>query len=397
MLYLDYAASTPLHPEVLEKMMPYLTENYGNPSGVHAQSRFAKNAIESAREGIANFLGASPDEIFFTSGGTEAANWAVFGIADATPREDSHFVTSKIEHHGVLNAFAKLDKEGFDVSFLSPCKEGYINASDLQKAIKPNTRLVSIMLANNEVGTIQPIKELTRTAAKHNTCFHTDAVQAIGHIPVDVNELGVDLLSFSAHKFYGPKGIGGLYIKKGTKIHSQLYGGSQERNRRAGTENVAGIVGMHEALKICASNMEIEKTKLENLRDKLIHEILTNIPHSRLNGTIGHKRLPGNVHISFDFIEGESLLMHLDLQGICASTGSACSSGSLEPSHMLMAMGLTHEEANGAIRFSLGMFSTEDDIKQLMPVLITSVERLRNLSPLYDDYIIRRKGEQNGL
>ena len=395
MLYLDYAASTPLHPDVLKKMMPFLTENYGNPSGVHAQSRLAKNAIESAREGIAGILGANSNEIFFTSGGTEAANWAIFGTAQSYKNEGAHLITSQIEHHGVLNAFVELQKQGFDVTFLQPDIEGFIHPEVLQDALKPNTRFVSIMFANNEVGTIEPIKELVEVASVQNICFHTDAVQAVGHIPVNVKELGVDLLSFSAHKFYGPKGVGGLCIRKGTKTHRLVFGGGQEKNRRAGTENVAGIVGMYEALKISTAKMAKEKARLENLRDKLVYEILTNISHSHLNGATRDKRLPGNVHVSFDFIEGESLLLHLDLQGICASTGSACSSGSLEPSHMLMAMGLSHEEANGAIRFSLGMNNTEDDINKLMPVLVTAVEKLRHLSPLFDDFI--KKGEKNGL
>ena len=387
MLYLDYAASTPLHPDALKSMMPFLTENYGNPSGVHAQSRFAKNAIESAREGIAEILGANSNEIYFTSGGTEAANWAIFGIANSYKGEDAHFITSQAEHHGVLNAFIELQKQGLDVTFLQPDKEGTIHTNNLKDVMKPNTRLVSIMLANNEVGTIEPIKELVEAVSGKNVIFHTDAVQAVGHIPVNVKDLGVDLLSFSAHKFYGPKGVGGLYVKKGTKINQQIFGGGQEKNKRAGTENVAGIVGMYEALKICNDKMEVEAKRLKKLRDKLICEILTNISHSHLNGAIGDKRLPGNVHVSFDFIEGESLLLHLDLQGIYASTGSACSSGSLEPSHMLMAMGLSHEEANGAIRFSLGMKNTEDDIKKLMPALITAVEKLRRLSPLFDDFL----------
>ena len=387
MLYLDHAASTPLHPDALKSMMPYLTENFGNPSGVHAQSRFAKNAIESAREGIADILGANSNEIFFTSGGTEAANWAIFGTALAHKREGAHLITSQIEHHGVLKAFVELQKQGFDVTFLQPNREGFIHPNTLHEAIKPNTCLVSIMLANNEVGTIEPIQELAQQTAGQNTYFHTDAVQAVGHIPVNVKELGVDMLSFSAHKFYGPKGIGGLYVKRGTKIHQHIFGGGQEKNKRAGTENVAGIVGMHEALSICAAKMSEEKARLEALRDKLILEILTNISHSHLNGATGSKRLPGNVHVSFDFIEGESLLLHLDLQGICASTGSACSSGSLEPSHMLLSLGLSHEEANGAIRFSLGMQNTEEDIKKLMPVLVTAVEKLRHLSPLFDDFI----------
>ena len=387
MLYLDYAATTPLHPDVLSAMMPFLTENYGNPSGVHKQARVAKNAIEEAREGIANILGAEKSEIFFTSGGTEAANWAIFGAANANKAERAHIITSQIEHHGVLDAFYELQNQGFYLNMLPVDREGTVSAKNLQEAITPETRLVSIMLANNEVGTIEPIKELVEVTKGHNICFHTDAVQAVGHIPVDVKDLGVDLLSFSAHKFYGPKGVGGLYIKKGTKIHQQMFGGGQEKNKRAGTENVAGIVGMYEALKLSSSKMAEEKARLENLRDKLIYEILTNISHTHLNGAAGDKRLPGNVHISFDFIEGESLLLHLDLQGVYASTGSACSSGSLEPSHMLMAMGLSHEEANGAIRFSLGLGSTEEDIIKLMPVLVTAVEKLRLLSPLFDDFI----------
>lgn len=389
MLYLDHAASTPLHPDALRAMMPFLTNEYGNPSGIHSQSRTAKNAVESARRGIAELLGADKDEIFFTSGGTEAANWAIFG---QTLSPGSHIVTSEIEHHGVLNAFLELEKRGVNVTLVKPDTEGFVSPESLAEALTPNTCFVSIMLANNEVGTIEPIKALV--GATKNICFHTDAVQAVGHIPVDAKDLGVDLLSFSAHKFYGPKGVGGLYVKKGTKLHKQLFGGHQEKNRRAGTENVAGIVGMHEALKISIAEMESEGRRLTAIRDKLILEIEKHIPFTTLNGAVGIKRLPGNVHVSFDFIEGESLLMHLDLQGICASTGSACSSGSLEASHMLLAMGISHEKANSSVRFSLGKSNNENDIEKLIPILKASVEKLRGLSPLYDDFI---KGAKNGL
>ena len=394
MLYFDHAATTPLHLEALKSMMPYMEKNYGNPSGVHSLARTAKNAVEAARQGIAELLGAKKEEVFFTSGGTEADNWAIFGTVCNYCDKSAHIISSSIEHHGVLVPCNQLKKAGYNVTWLKPDKEGFIYPESLKEALTDSTCLVSVMLANNEVGTIEPIKELTEITKGKNICFHTDAVQAVGHIPVNVHELGVDLLSFSAHKFYGPKGVGGLFVKKGTKLSQQLFGGGQEKNRRAGTENVAGIVGMHEALKISICNMADEKKRLEKLRDKLIHEILSNIPHTQLNGPTGEKRLPGNVHVSFDFIEGESLLMHLDLQGVFASTGSACSSGALEPSHMLMAMGLSHEKANGAIRFSLGAGNNEDDIAKLMPILKSSIEKLRKMSPLYDDFM---RSEKIGL
>lgn len=385
MLYFDYAASTPLHPKALEAMTPYFSEIYGNPSGAHAQGGAAKNAVEAARQGIADILNAGRSEVFFTAGGTDAANWAVFGAARAG--RGRHVITSAVEHHAVLAPCEELARQGFEVTVLRPDGLGLVGLSRLEEALRPDTCLVSIMTANNEVGTIQPVKELAAAARERGAVFHTDAVQAVGHIPVDVEELGVDLLSFSGHKFYGPKGCGGLYVRKGTKLAKHLFGGGQEMGRRAGTENVAGIVGMHEALKIAAAGMEAERERLERLRDMLASAIVEKVPHSRINGAAGKGRLPGNVHATFDFIEGESLLMHLGLHGVCASTGSACSSGSLDPSHVLLAMGLSHAAANGSLRLSLGSASGEADIGRLAALLAAAVEKLRKLSPLYDDFV----------
>lgn len=390
MIYLDNAATTPLHPKAVAAMLPYLNETFANPSSVYSPARQVRKAIDDARHTIAAAIGANASEIFFTASGTESDNWAIKGVLESPKAKGKHIITSSIEHPAVHSLCEYLQSRGYDVTFLPVDDAGFVNPQDVENAIRPETCLVSVMLANNEVGTIEPVAAISKITKKHGVLLHTDAVQALGHMPVNVNDLGVDLLTFSAHKFYGPKGIGGLYVKKGTPMATLLYGGAQERGQRAGTENVIGIVGMAAALQAALEEMPAEEKRLTALRDKLIEGIRTTIPYTKLNGPTGDKRLSGNVNISFRFIEGESLLLHLDMQDIYASTGSACSSGSLEPSQVLMSMGLTHELANGAIRFSLGRQNTEADINKLLAVLQTTVKKLRDLSPLYDDFIARQ-------
>jgi len=386
MIYLDNAATTPLHPNARDAMLPHLTTIHANPSSIYTPARLVRKAVDDVRKIVADAIAAQPNEIFFTASGTEADNWAIKGVLEAA-EHGKHIITSSVEHHGIYHVCEYLQSKGIDITYLPVDGEGRVSPADVEAAIRPDTCLISIILANNEVGTLQPIAEISKITRKHGIPLHTDAVQAIGHMPVNVDELGVDLLSLSAHKFYGPKGIGALYVRKGTHITPLFHGGMQERSRRAGTENVIGIVGMGAALTASLLEMETEHTRLSQLRDKLIHEILSTIPHTKLNGAQGDNRLAGNVNISFLFIEGESLLLHLDMHGIYASTGSACSSGALDPSHVLMNMGLTHEQANGAIRFSLGRENTSEDIDALMVVLQQTVKKLRDLSPLYDDYI----------
>ena len=386
MLYLDNAATTPMRPQVLEAMLPYFTENFYNPSSVYAPARKTRAAIDEARQIIARTLNVGSDEIFFTSGGTESDNWAIKGALEASKR-GRHLVTSETEHHGILYVCKHLEKQGVEVTYLPVDGEGFVLPSQLEKAIRPETALVSIMLANNEVGTIQPMEQIAEITARHGIPLHTDAVQAVGHIPIDVEKLGVQMLSLSAHKFGGPKGIGALYVKKGTPLFPLFLGGAQERNRRAGTENVAGIVGTGAAMEIAAQELPQEFVRISSLRDELIREISAKIPYTRLNGATGDKRLPGNVNFSFRFIEGESLLYHLDMKDCFVSTGSACSSAALEPSHVLMALGAGHEHANGALRFSFGAENTSADIPVLMEILCPAVEKLRSLSPLYDDFL----------
>ena len=389
-LYFDNAATTPLHPKALAAMMPFLSGNFANPSSVYTPARAARKAIDEARLTVAGILGAKPEEIVFTGSGTEAANWAIKGVLEAQSHKGRHVITSAIEHHAVLYTCKHLEKLGYEVTFLPVDAEGFVAPGAVEAAIRPDTVLISVIMANNEVGTIQPMAAIGEITRKAGVTLHTDAVQAVGHIPICVDDLQVDILSLSAHKFSGPKGIGAQYIRKGTRIAPLLYGGAQERGRRAGTEDVAGIVGLAAALSVSVEEMSKERPKTLALRDKLIGEILSRIPHTRLNGprdTAGCDRLPGNVNVSFSFIEGESLLLHLDMLGCQASTGSACSSGALEPSHVLTAMGLSHELANGAIRFSLGRDNTIEDVEQLMDMLEKSVARLRELSPLYDDYL----------
>ena len=386
MIYLDNAATTPLHPKARAAMLPYLTEIFANPSSAYTPARQVRKAIDEARQTIAQAISANANEIYFTAGGTESDNWAILGALEAS-KKGKHIITSAVEHPGIFHLCEHLQKNGYDVTFLPVDEKGFVSPQALEGVIRPDTCLVSVMLANNEVGTIQPLAEISKITRKHGILLHTDAVQAVGHMPVSVDELGVDLLTLSAHKFYGPKGIGALYIRKGTAIAPLFYGGMQERGRRAGTENTIGIIGMAAALQAALEEMPTEQKRLTILRDKLIHDIQTLIPHTKLNGATGDKRLTGNVNISFRFIEGESLLLHLDMNGCAASTGSACSSGSLEPSHVLMAMGLEHGMANGALRFSLGRMNTEEDITRLMAILEPAVARLRAMSPLYDDYM----------
>lgn len=380
-IYLDYAATTPTHPDVLKVMLPYFTEAFGNPSTIYCYGQEAKGEIGVARTQVASLIGARDEEIVFTSGGTEADNFAVKGAAFANESKGNHIITSVIEHHAVLETSKFLEKRGFNISCIPVDKYGLVDPDDVRKAITKYTILISVMHANNEVGTIEPIAEIGRIAKEANVYFHTDAVQTVGHIPVDVNKLGVDLLSMSGHKLYGPKGVGALYIRKGVKLVSFMHGGEQESRRRAGTENVPGIVGFGKAAELARQEMSEEDEHLTHLRQKLIQGLMERMDHVHLNGhTV--KRLPNNVNISVDFVEGESMLLNLDLEGICASTGSACSSGSLEPSHVLLAMGLSHEQAHGSLRFTLGKWTTEEEIEQVLEVLPRIVTRLRAMSPL---------------
>lgn len=382
-IYMDNAATTPVKKEVLEEMIPYFNEKYGNPSSVYSLGNLSKRAVESAREKIANAINAEKREIFFTGGGSEADNWALKGIAYANKQKGNHIITTKIEHHAILHTCEYLQKNGFDVTYLDVDEFGLINLEELENAITEKTILISIMFANNEIGTIQPIKEIGEIAKENKIYFHTDAVQAIGHIKIDVKELNIDLLSMSAHKLYGPKGIGVLYIKQGVKIDSLISGGAQERSKRAGTENVPAIAGMGKAIELAYENLDKHNEGLIFLRDTLIQKIQSNIPYVRLNGH-PTKRLPGNVNMCFQFIEGESLLLSLDMEGIAASSGSACTSGSLDPSHVLLAIGLPHEIAHGSLRLSLGDFNTEEEIDYVVEKLVKIVDRLRKMSPLYE-------------
>ena len=389
-VYMDYSATTYVKPEVLEEMMPYFTEKFGNPSSFYGISRETKRAIDTAREKVAKGLNCLPDEVYFTGGGSEADNWAIKGIASAHKNKGNHIITTKIEHHAVLHTCQYLEKNGFEVTYLDVDSEGFINLDDLKNAITDKTILVSIMFANNEIGTIQPVKEIGEICKENKVFFHTDAVQAVGNVPIDVKEMNIDMLSLAGHKIYGPKGIGVLYIKKGIKIDNLIHGGAQEKNRRAGTENIASIVGLGKAMELATCNIEEHMEKMTSLRDRLIDGLLT-IPYTNLNGPRGEKRLPGNVNVRFRFIEGESILLSLDFKGVCASSGSACTSGSLDPSHVLLAIGLPHELDHGSLRLTLGAGSTEEDVDYVLEVTPPIIERLRNMSPLWDDFI--KKGE----
>ncbi|MFU0800296.1 MAG: cysteine desulfurase NifS [Xylanivirga thermophila] len=385
-VYMDHSATTPVRREVMDEMLPYFTEKFGNPSSIYTFARRSKSAVEDSRVKVANAIGALTDEIYFTGGGSEADNWALKGIAFANRSKGNHIITSSIEHHAILNTCKYLEKQGFEVTYLPVDKEGIIDIGELQRSITDKTILISIMTANNEIGTIQPIAEIGKIAKENGIYFHTDAVQAIGNVPIDVKDMNIDLLSLSAHKFYGPKGIGALYIKKGIKIDNIIHGGGQERNRRGGTENLSGVIGLGKAIELATRDIEGHNKKIIAMRDRLLDGIMDKIPYTKLNGH-REKRLPGNINVSFEFIEGESLLLLLDGAGICASTGSACSSGSLDPSHVLLAIGLPHEKAHGSLRLSLGDLNTEEDVDYVLKVLPGIVERLRSMSPLYATFL----------
>ena len=389
-IYLDNAATTQTKVEVVEAMLPYFNEKFGNPSSIYDFAAKKKTAVTDARDTIAKAIGCNTNEIFFTAGGTEADNWAIKGVAESYKNKGNHIITSKIEHHAVLHTCEYLEKNGYEVTYLNVDENGLLKLDELKAAIRPTTILISIMFAYNEIGTIQPIKEIGQIAKENGILFHTDAVQAFGQLPIDVQELNIDMLSASGHKINGPKGIGFLYIKNGTKIRSFIHGGAQERKRRAGTENVPGIVGLGKATEIACRDME-EKTRKEiELRDYLIDRTLKEIPYTRLNGH-RRNRLPNNANFSFQFIEGESLLIMLDMKGICGSSGSACTSGSLDPSHVLLAIGLPHEIAHGSLRLTLSENTTKEEIDYTIDCMKEIVAKLRDMSPLYEDFMKKNK------
>ena len=386
LIYLDNAATTKTSEEVVAAMLPYFTEYYGNPSSVYEFASESKKAVSNARRTIAETLGAQENEIYFTAGGSEADNWALKATAEAYQSKGKHIITTKIEHHAILHTAEYLEKRGFEITYIGVDENGVVKVDELEKAIRPDTILISVMFANNEIGTIQPIKEIGEIAKKHGVLFHTDAVHAYGQLPINVDELHIDMLSSSGHKLNGPKGIGFLYIRKGVKIRSFVHGGAQERKRRAGTENVPGIVGYGKAAEIAAKTMKERTAKEIELRDHLIDRVLAEVPYTRLNG---HRtnRLPNNANFSFQFVEGESLLILLDNNGICGSSGSACTSGSLDPSHVLLAIGLPHEIAHGSLRLTLSAETTMEDIDFVVDCIKQIIERLRSMSPLYEDFV----------
>ena len=386
MIYLDNAATTRTAPEVVEAMLPYFTEFYGNASTVYEFGGKSKEAIAKARETIANAIGAKDNEIYFTAGGSESDNWALKATAEAYKSKGKHIITSKIEHHAILHTCQWLEQQGYEVTYLDVDENGLVKLDELKKAIRPDTILISIMFANNEIGTIEPIAEIGKIAKEHDILFHTDAVQAFGQVPINVDEMNIDMLSTSGHKLNGPKGIGFLYIRKGVKIRSFVHGGAQERKRRAGTENVPGIVGFGKAVELAVSTMKERTDKEIELRDYLIDRVLKEVPFTRVNGD-RKNRLPNNINFCFQFIEGESLLIMLDMKGICGSSGSACTSGSLDPSHVLLAIGLPHEIAHGSLRLTLGADTTKEDIDYTIDAIKEIVAQLREMSPLYEDYI----------
>lgn len=389
-IYLDNAATTKTAPEVVEAMLPYFTINYGNPSSIYSLGSTAQKAVMESREYIASTIGAKSNEIYFTGGGSESDNWALIATAEAYASRGRHIITSKIEHHAILHTCEYLEKKGYEITYIDVDENGIIKLDDLKAAIRQDTILISIMFANNEIGTIQPIKEIGQMAKAHDILFHTDAVQAYAHLPIHVDEMNIDMLSASGHKFQGPKGIGFLYIRTGIKIRSFLHGGQQERGRRAGTENVPGIVGIGKAARLAFAHLEEREKKEKELRDYLIKKIEGEIPYCKLNGD-KERRLSNNVNYSFQFIEGESLLIMLDRKGICGSSGSACTSGSLDPSHVLLAIGLPHEMAHGSLRLTVNWENTLEEMDRAVEAIKGIVERLRNMSPLYEDYINKNK------
>lgn len=378
-VYLDYSATTPVREEVMQDMIPYFTTMYGNPSSLYTIGAASREAIDKARVQVAELINAQEKEIFFTSGGTEADNWAVFGIADSLKNKGNHIITTKIEHHAMLHSGEYLEKHGYEVTYLDVDAEGIVHPEELEKAITDKTILISIMFVNNEVGTVEPIKELAAVAKKHGIIFHTDAVQALGNVPIDVKDLGVDLLSMSAHKIYGPKGVGALYIKKGVKLSNYMFGGAQESKKRAGTENLPGIVGFGKAAELARINLDAHIKKVSELRDYFIDQVMKRVDHVTLNGSKEHRH-PGNANLTFEFIEGEAMLLYLDMKGIAVSTGSACSSASLVPSHVLSALGIPVEKIHGSLRFTVGEPTTKEDLDYVVDNLVEVVNKLRSIS-----------------
>lgn len=380
-VYMDYSATTPVKKEVLDAMLPYFSVHFGNPSSLYSIAQESKEALEKARGQVASLIGAKANEVFFTAGGSEADNWALEGVADALKDKGNHIITTKIEHHAILHTAEYLEKHGIDVTYLDVDAEGRVNPEDVEKAITDKTVLISIMMVNNEVGTIEPIKEIAEIAHNHGILLHTDAVQALGNVPIDVDNMGIDLMSMSGHKIYGPKGVGALYIRKGTKISNFIHGGAQEMKKRAGTENLAGIVGFGKAAELAKENLESHINRVSELRDYFISEVTSKIPDTIVNGSMEHRH-PGNANISFEYIEGESMLILLDMNGISVSTGSACSSKSLTPSHVLSAMGIPVERIHGTLRFTIGDPTTKEDIDYVIEKLVEIVQKLRELSPV---------------
>ena len=389
LIYLDNAATTKTAPQVVEAMIPYFTEHFGNPSSVYSLAAESRKAVAEARETIAKALGAATEEIYFTAGGSEADNWALKAAAESYSSKGKHIITSKIEHHAILHTCQWLEQNGYEVTYLDVDEFGVVKLEELKKAIRPDTILISIMFANNEIGTIEPVAEIGKIAREHGVLFHTDAVQAFGQLPINVDQLNIDMLSSSGHKLNGPKGIGFLYIRKGIKIRSFLHGGAQERKRRAGTENVPGIVGFGKAVELALATMKERTDRERELRDYLMERVLKEIPFTRVNGDRSN-RLPNNVNLCFQFVEGESLLIMLDMKGICGSSGSACTSGSLDPSHVLLAIGLPHEIAHGSLRLTLGSDTTKEDIDFTVDAIKEIVGQLREMSPLYEDYMKKK-------
>ncbi|WMJ82142.1 cysteine desulfurase NifS [Clostridium sp. MB40-C1] len=392
-VYMDYSATTYTKPEVLEEMIPFFTQNFANPSSFYTLANKSREAINESRERISKAINAEKDEIYFTAGGSEADNWALKGVALAKRNKGNHIITTRIEHHAILNTCEFLKENGFEITYLPVDEYGLIDIKDLEEAITDKTILVSIMFANNEIGSIQPIKEIGEICREKRILFHTDAVQAVGHVPIDVKDMNIDLLSMAAHKFYGPKGVGALYIKRGLRIENLIHGGGQEKGKRASTENVPGIVGMGKAIELAVSHMNEENSKLIKFRDKLIKKLTERIPYAKLNGPIGNKRLPGNVNMSFVGVEGETLLLDLDDKGIYASTGSACASGDLAASHVLLSIGLSHGVAHGSLRLTLGEGTTEEDVDYAIDVIPEIVQRRRDMSPYWEQFM-KEKGER---